>query len=73
MPGSGATAETTLTFYRYQEERSSRFYEVGDTETVWAMTKLAATSVYVENTVTFTGALHTVSTSVLVLISALVW
>ena len=41
MPSSDAQAPYTITAYRYQEEGSSRYYEVGVSAEIWAMTTLA--------------------------------
>ena len=44
MPASDADAPSTITVYRYQEEGAAKYYEIGDKETVWAMTTLASTA-----------------------------
>jgi hypothetical protein len=44
MPLSNVTPAPTITVYRYQEEGAAEYYEIDDTETVWAMTTLATTA-----------------------------
>ena len=44
MPLSNVTPAPTITVYRYQEEGAAKYYEIGDKETVWAMTTLADTA-----------------------------